>query len=158
MRSKTTKAFKLKHAWEINGIRYEYINIQQKNFFGIEKIWLDEFFQVMITDKERTLLDLFIYPKMFGGIGEAFGILENSLPTLDLKKLVDYAIQYNKKSVIKRLGWALEQFGVPLSQLKPLLNIPIHYYSRLDPSSPAIGPFDKRWMIQNNLLKRMKNK
>jgi hypothetical protein len=84
MRSKTTKAFKLKHAWEINGIRYEYINIQQKIFFGIEKIWLDEFFQVMITDKERTLLDLFIYPKMFGGIGEAFGILENSLPTLDL--------------------------------------------------------------------------
>jgi len=157
MREKQSQRSNMKHLWEIDGTRYEYVNIQQKHFFGIEKIWLDEHFQVQITDKERTLLDVFIYPKMFGGIGEAFGILENSLATINIEKLVDYAIQYDKKSIAKRLGWALEYFGVSTKQTEPLLNFPIHYYCRLDPSLPATGPCDKRWMIQNNLIK-VKNK
>lgn len=142
-----------KHIWEIDGLRYEYINVQQKHFFGTEKIWLDEYFQISITDKERTLLDLFIYSKMFGGIGEALGILENSLATIDTQKLINYAIQYDKKSLAKRLGWALEYFGVSGKKIEPLLKVPINYYCRLDPSAPAIGPCDKRWMIQNNLTK-----
>ena len=53
----------------------------------------------------------------------------------------------------KRLGWALEYFGVPGQEIEPLLNVPINYYCRLDPSASAIGPCDKRWMIQNNLMK-----
>lgn len=153
MREKQPQRPKAKHVWEIDGVRYEYINVQQKHFFGIEKIWLDEYFQVPITDKERTLLDVFIYPKMFGGMGEALGILENSLATIDIQKLVDYAIQYDKKSLTKRLGWALEYFGVSTKQLEPLLKASINYFCRLDPSAPAVGPCDKRWMIQNNLTK-----
>lgn len=153
MREKQSQRSKTKHVWEIDGVRYEYINIQQKHFFGIEKIWLDEHFQVSITDKERTLLDLFIHPKMFGGMGEALGVLENALATIDIQKLVDYAIQYDKKSVAKRLGWALEYFGVSAKQTEPLLKVPINYYCRLDPSAKATGSCDKRWMIQNNLIK-----
>jgi len=153
MREKELQDLKLKHIWQIADIRYEYINVQQKHFFGFEKIWLDEHFQVLITDKERTLLDVFIYPKMFGGMGEALGILENSLATIDIQKLIDYAIQYDKKSLTKRLGWALEYFGVSAKQLEPLLKAPINYFCRLDPSAPAVGPCNKRWMIQNNLIK-----
>ena len=153
MRKKQRQRSKTKHVWEIDEVRYEYINVQQKHFFGIEKVWLDENFQVSITDKERTLLDLNIYSKMFGGIGEAFGILENSLATIDIQKLINYAIQYDKKSLAKRLGWALEYFGVGTKLLEPLLKVPIKYYCRLDPSTPATGPCDKRWMIQNNLIK-----
>ena len=153
MRKKHTHPSKAKHAFKIGGIRYEYMNIQEKHFFGIEKIWLDEFFQVSITDKERTLLDLFIYPKMFGGMNEALGILENSLETINVHKLIKYAIQYNKKALAKRLGWALEYFGVLGRELIPLLNVPINYYCRLDPSAPPTGACDKRWMIQNNLIK-----
>jgi len=86
-------------------------------------------------------------------MGEALGILENSLAAIDIQKLVNYAIQYDKKSLTKRLGWALEYFGVPAKQLEPLLNAAISYFCRLDPSAPPTGPCDKRWMIQNNLIK-----
>lgn len=154
MREKKSQRPKAKHAWEIGGVRYEYINVQLKHFFGLDKIWIDEDFRVSITDKERTLLDVFIYPKMFGGIGEALGILEKALPTIDIQKLVDHAIKYDKKSLIKRLGWALDYFGVPAKKFEPLLKAPIKYFCRLDPSAPAIGPCDKRWMIQNNLTVR----
>lgn len=153
MRIEQLQQRKTKHAWIIDNISYEYITVQQKHFFGIEKIWLDENFVVPITDKERTLLDVFIYSKMFGGMGEALGILENCLATIDIQKLVTYAIQYAKPSVSKRLGWALEYFGIPAKQLEPLLKTSISYYCRLDPSAPPKGPCDKRWMIQNNLTK-----
>ena len=153
LREQQSQQRKAKHVWVINNVHYEYITVQQKHYFGHEKIWLDEHFQVSITDKERTLLDLFAYPKMFGGIGEALGILENSLATVNIQKLIEYAIKYNKKSIIKRLGWALENFGVSAKKLTPLLKVPINYYCRLDPLAPTIGPCDNRWMIQNNLKK-----
>ncbi len=151
-----------KHAWVIDGIRYEYITIAKEIFdLGIETIWIpwageDGFYKVKITDKERTLLDMFNHPKIFGGIGEALGVLENALGDIDIEKLVHYAIKYNKKFLVKRLGWALESFNVEEKYLKPLLAAPIHHYCRLDPSAPAIGPCNKRWMIQDNLTAKNK--
>lgn len=93
---------------------------------------------------------------MFGGMGESLGILENALPSIDVQRLINYAVQYDKKSLIKRLGWALEYFGVANKFLSPLLKTPIGYYCRLDPSAPAIGSCDMRWMIKNNLTKMKK--
>jgi predicted transcriptional regulator of viral defense system len=151
MRQKKIQHSKYKHAWEIGGIRYEYITIKPQRFFGIEKVWVDQYFRVPVTDKERTLLDGFAYSKIFGGMGGILGILEEALPTIDIKKLVNYAIQYDKLSVIKRLGWALEYFDISEKYLLPLLKIPVGYYSRLDPSKLAVGHCDKRWMIQNNM-------
>jgi predicted transcriptional regulator of viral defense system len=152
MREKKSPSLKNKHVWEISGIHYEYIAIKPKQFFGIEKVWVDEYFRVPITDKERTLLDVFLYSKMFGGMNGVLDILETALSMkIDIKKLVDYALRYKKLSLIKRLGWALEYFKVPEKYLLPLLKIPTNYYSRLDPSKPAVGHCDKRWMIQNNI-------
>lgn len=153
MRIKSVRHVHKKHIWEIRGIGYEYITIQKQQFFGIEKIWIDENFQIPITDKERTLLDVFIYAKMFGGMGEVLGILEGALPNIDINKLINYAIQYNKQSVIKRLGWVLEYLGVASKLLAPLLKVQMNYYCRLDPSRPAKGPCNVRWMIQDNLTK-----
>lgn len=150
MRCASEKKSESKHAWVIDDIQYEFITIQKKHWFGFEMLWLDEFSRVQITDKERTIIDLFAHPKVFGGIGEAIGILESNIETLDLKKLVQYAIQFDNKALIKRLGWSLEQFGAAKKILKPLCDIAADYYTRLDPAKPPIGPCDNRWMIQNN--------
>ncbi|EKD92163.1 MAG: hypothetical protein ACD_29C00144G0001, partial [uncultured bacterium] len=64
MRERKSHNHKKKHAWEINGVRYEYMTIQEKNFFGYEKIWPEEDLYALITDTERTILDLFIYPAL----------------------------------------------------------------------------------------------
>ena len=140
-----------RHAWEIASIHYEYVTVKQEHFFGIEEVWIGENFRVPITDRERTVLETFIASRMFGGIGEALGLLENHLHEMALEKLVAYAIQYGKASVAKRLGWALEKAGANENILAPLLNLPISGYRVLDPTLPAQGPCDKRWMIQDNL-------
>lgn len=96
----------------------------------------------------------FASARMFGGLGEVLGILEQHLVEFDLEKLVGYALRYGKSSVIKRLGWALEQAGVSTSVLAPLVEVPVSGYPVLDPTRPRTGPRDSRWMIQNNLTAR----
>lgn len=146
---------KLKHSFIIDNVRYEYFTVQQKHFdMGLEKIWIDPHFQISITDKERTLIDLFVYHKTFGGMGEALGILEESLPEINVEQLVKYAKDYHEKALAKRIGWALDHFDVNQEYLTPLINIPMVSYCPLDPSRPKLGPCESKWMIQNNLVKR----
>lgn len=141
-----------KRYWEIAGVRYEYIFVTQAAFFGIEEIWMGEFFKVSITDRERTLLEGFISPRYFGGLGEILSILENHLRTVNIDKLIGYALRYKKAAVIKRLGWALESAGVAEDKLAPLLNFPLTNYRVLDPVRPLSGRHNKRWMVDENLL------
>lgn len=149
----------LKHAWIIDNVRYEYITVQQKHFelgdekLGLEKIWIDPHFQTKITDKERTMIDLFVHSKIFGGMGEVLGILEDSIASINIEKLIKYALLYDEKSTAKRIGWALEQFGIDKKFLQPLLEIPLTSYCLLDPTKDPGGVYDSKWMIQNNLLK-----
>jgi predicted transcriptional regulator of viral defense system len=141
-----------KHSWDVWGTRYEYVTVIPDHFFGIEGVWVDERFRIPITDKERTILETFVSPRLFGGIGEALATLEGHIHELDLEKLVGYSVRYGKASAIKRLGWALERLGAPSEFVDPLEKIPIKGFRLLDPTRPRRGPYDKRWMIQNNLI------
>jgi predicted transcriptional regulator of viral defense system len=141
-----------KHAWDVWGERYEYVTVIPDHFFGIEDVWVDDRFRIPITDKERTILETFVSPRLFGGIGEALATLEEHIHELDLEKLAGYAVRYGKASAIKRVGWALERLGAPSEFVDPLEKIPIKGFRLLDPTRPRRGPYDKRWMIQNNLL------
>jgi predicted transcriptional regulator of viral defense system len=151
LRQKEGKRDKEKHAWEIDGVRYEYMTITPEHFFGIEQVWVDQMFRVPITDKERTLLEGFASPQTFGSLSEILGILEEHLKELDVPKLIQYALQYNRIAVVKRLGWALEQMSIPHKKLQPLKDYPASGYRLLDPTKPKQGSHDSRWMIQNNL-------
>jgi predicted transcriptional regulator of viral defense system len=115
---------------------------------------MGEFFRVPITDRERTLLEGFISPRYFGGLGEILSILENHLGTVNRDKLIGYALRYKKAAVIKRLGWALESAGVAENKLAPLLNFPLTNYRVLDPVRPLSGRHNKRWMVDENLVPR----
>ncbi len=145
-----------RHAWEIEGVRCEYVTVKKEHFFGIEKVWMDENTKVQITDRERTVLEVFISSRLFGGVSEALGIIESHLSTLDIDKLVEYARRFGKIATAKRLGWALESAGVPDSALEPLLDIPAIGYHALDPARARLGPCNRKWMIQDNLLGRKK--
>jgi predicted transcriptional regulator of viral defense system len=151
MRGKNNRMSGEHHAWIIQGVRYEFITIKSDYFFGIEEIWIDEHFRIPITDRERTVLDLFAMPRIFGGLGEALGILETHLHEIDILKLVQYALRYNVAAAAKRLGWALDYMKVESEITRPLQELPISGYRLLDPTRPARGSCDKRWMIQNNL-------
>lgn len=143
-----------RHTWEVQGTSYEYVRIKPEHFFGVDQVWVDELCQVPMFDKERTILDGFVNPKLFGGMGEVLGIIEDNVRRLDLNKLVEYALRYDKDSVIKRAGWTLERIGADQEIWTPLKDVPVSSYRLLDPSGPRGGEYNKTWMIQENLWLR----
>lgn len=151
MRKSSDSSRQTHHAWEIGGVRYEYINVKSEHYFGIEEVWIDQNFRIPITDRERTLLDMFANPRLFGGMGETLTVLEEHAHEIDVCKLVNYALRYGKGSAAKRLGWSLERVGITEEVTSPLASIPTNGFRILDPTRPHYGPCDKRWGIQNNL-------
>ncbi len=113
------------------------------------KVWIGEA-RVTITDPERTLIDGLSRPQYCGDFTEVLHAFEVKGAALDLKRITSYALRLDTATA-KRLGWVLEKQGVDLARLEPLLQVPIKGYRRLDPTGPLKGPYDRRWMIQENL-------
>jgi len=133
----------------LTGDFYQFIQLKKEHCFGIEKIWIEQS-QVQMTDPERTLLDGLMTPQHCGDFQEvlhAFKIHENKM---NVQRAITYALQLDC-ATIKRLGWVLERLGFNGSLLTPLLEAPINGYRRIDPTSPSVGPYDKKWMIQENI-------
>jgi predicted transcriptional regulator of viral defense system len=132
------------------GNKFLYRTVTQQHFFGHMEVWLDEHFRITITDPERTILDAFVDSDCIGGFGEAMGLLENALEQLSIPKLIDYLLRYKQGAVIKRLGWALANSGVPLEQLQPLQDFKIQCYHLLDKTKGATGSYNKFWQVREN--------
>ncbi len=140
-----------RHLWRVAGIECQFVTVSEKHYgIGLEWAWFDQRFRASITDRERTVLDLFAMPSRFGGISEGIAVLDRAGDTLDLPKLVDYALRYGSIAAAKRLGWALERSGVAATELRPLLELPAVAYSPLDPGRLRRGGHDRRWMLTLN--------
>ena len=143
---------RVQHAWHVAGVECRFVTLTESRYeIGIERVWADERFAFSITDRERTVLDTFAMPRHFGGISEGLAVLDRAVTTLDVDKLVHYALQYGSRTLVKRLGWSLEQTRLDASTLMPLLQVPATSYSVLDPGRPRRGEHDRRWKLIVNL-------
>lgn len=133
----------------IGGVHYQFIRTKPERFFGTEKVWVAEA-RITMTDPERSLLDGLTMPRYCGDFAEVLHAFEARGGRLNLGRIIEYALKLDAATA-KRLGWILENQGVETKHLKPLENLPIKGYRRLDPSGPRKGPCDRRWMIQQNL-------
>ena len=139
------------HIWHAAGLDFRYVMVVPERFeFGIEMIWLDERFRIPITDRERSVLDLFAMPRLFGGLGEGLAVLERAQGEIDIPRLVGYALRYGSVAVAKRLGWSLEATGTSPVALAPLLELEATSYGFLDPGRARRGRYDRHWMIIDN--------
>jgi predicted transcriptional regulator of viral defense system len=137
--------------WRVLDWEIEYIHIASQRFFGHQRIWVDSWHQVEITDRERTALDLITRPDIFGGMRSAIELLESALPQLDISQLVSYTLQYDMGAVIKRMGWILEHLGIQKMNITPLITYPATNYYRLDPQGPSAGTLNRLWHIIDNI-------
>jgi len=131
------------------GTIYQFVQVKPERFFGIEETWVGET-RIKMTDPERTLLDGLMMPRYCGDFAEVMHAFQVRGPKLDLEKIIRYSLKLDAATG-KRLGWILEQQGIDLNRLEPLLEIPSKGYRVLDPTGPHRGPCNRRWMIQENL-------
>lgn len=118
---------------------YIFVTLKNKRFFGYTKID-----NIIIAEKEKALIDSLLLPKYSGGIKT---IIDCFKIDLNKKKLYDYAIKIESKSVLRRLGYILER-----------LNIKFNYklkigkgYELLDPSKPKKNNYNKKWLLDVNI-------
>jgi len=137
--------------WRALGLEFEFITVGGKRFFGFQQEWVSQWHRVVITDPERTVLDMVASPRLFGTLGAAMETLESHLGRLYLDRLVGHALRYDVGAVIKRLGWMLEALRVPASVTNPLRTYPVRTYYSLDPTRPPGGTPIPRWHVRNNL-------
>lgn len=136
--------------WDVAGQRFEIVSVIPEHFFGYEEIWLGES-RIRIFDRERALLDCFALPRRFGGVSEGLAIVEEHLHEIDVPRLVSHAQRYDKASVVKRVGYALEMAGAEPAVIAPLQELPVRGYRLLDPTKPPGGVAIDRWQLRDNL-------
>ena len=130
------------------GVTYEFVQIHPDRFFGREKVqWGDGW--AWFTDFDRTMLDGLHRPLLCWGFDEVLHAFDTQA-----HRLSGAAIRYAARmgvAVAKRLGWVLEHYGVETPSVDRLAAIPTRSYRRLDPTGPTAGPYNRRWMLRENL-------
>jgi predicted transcriptional regulator of viral defense system len=119
---------------------------------GLEKIKIRNI-DVIVSDREKTLVDLIYLPQSVGGLKVAFEILKEQIKDtrVDVEKFVKYALKFPSVSTRKRIGYVLEQAGLKDQELKPLLNgIKRSSLVTLYPSKSRKGKINKKWMVIEN--------
>ena len=133
----------------ICGVPFKLVKISPKRMYGFENIKISGS-EIIVSDRERTLIDLIYFSDPVGGIKKAFEVLENEVSTgkSDIKKLIKYTISFPAVSTRKRIGFVLDRSGVPDRILAPLeKNLKNTSLISLYGSKKRKGKIDKKWKV-----------
>ena len=148
----TTSVARRLRLQRLHGYEFQFIQVKEANFFGLTDVWITAEEQVRISDPERTIIDGLNHPQYVGGIAEVAKGLWMKRDTLQVPRLVDYAMRLDVGAVIRRLGYLLEFYGLAeTAALDPLRAKLTSTYQRLDPLFPDEGRMLRRWRIRINL-------
>jgi len=106
----------------ICGISFKFLKIPESRMYGIKTIKIKDR-DVLISDKERTLIDLLYFNKSVGGVSVASDIFKQVIQEnqCNINKLIGYASKFPSVTIRKRIGVLLESIGIDESDLGLLL-------------------------------------
>jgi predicted transcriptional regulator of viral defense system len=136
----------------IGGMKFRMVKIPLQRMYGVTKIKIKDT-EVIVSDKERTLIDMFYFSGPVGGLKKAFGILEEQAKNrkVNIGKLVKYAAKFPNILTRKRIGFILEKAGIGYKRLRPLLKtVSKTSYVTLYPSKSRKGKINRKWMVIEN--------
>lgn len=137
----------------IGSMRFKMIKIPTKRMFGLENIKIKDT-EVVVSNRERTLVDLFYFPGPVGGLKRAFVILKEQVEDrkTDINRLIKYAVKFPNILMKKRIGFVLEQAGLKDKTLEPLLKrVKKTSLVTLYPSKSRKGKINTKWMVIENV-------
>jgi len=136
-----------KQPLELKNMRFEFIPLFKKRFFGTEEATLMGE-KVNISNKERTVLDSLDRPDLVGGIEVAAQVLYQSHNKLDHRRLLSYLHKYEDSALVRRFGYLCELLKI---------NWPNNFASYLANQvrkDPAWLGSPKRWGTKGERQKR----
>ena len=148
-RNRSSNSGRSRKGCRIGETTYRFIQVRPQRFFGARRAWVGDA-RVWITDLERTLLDGLNMPRYCGDFAEVLHAFEAGIEQLDVERIAEYASRMSTVTS-RRLGWALERNGVSGPVVDRLCDIPLKGRHKLDPSGPATGTVNRRWMLLENV-------
>ena len=132
----------------IGDVRVQLVQLDQKRFFGYTRVD-----RICIAEKEKAIVDSLTFPR-YVALSEVCKALDAASGEVSFEKLVEYTIRMGNASLNKRLGFLIELVGVKLApELLKTIRMNIgRGYSLLDPTKPRSKIYDKRWMLNVNVL------
>jgi predicted transcriptional regulator of viral defense system len=142
-----------RHFSRVRSVKVQYMTVPADRLaLGVRRVMLGGPFTVPMYDRERSVLDAFIVPKLYGGIQQAMSLLIRNIHVLFVDHLADLAVKNGCGAVARRLGYTLERVGCrDRESLRKLLQVPVNGYVNLDPEAPRRGRCSGKWGIINNL-------
>ena len=143
----TTKA---RHSVHVLDAEYYFVKLTDRKFFGWQEIKIEDH-RVHISDHEKTIADCLDHPEHCGGIDQIARAVYFSHEEINLKRVVEYAQRMGNRTIIKRLGYVLEETGL-FSNYEKLFEgyKPSTGFPRLDPLSPKTGKHNSKWNLLIN--------
>jgi predicted transcriptional regulator of viral defense system len=143
-----------KRSVEIQGMRFQFVNIKKERFFGLlERTLNGKKFHV--TDQEKTLLDCADRPDLGGGTVQLARALETAKADIEWPKLDRYLARWGGGTVVKRLGYLVEILDLPIAQKEERLDewqkILTRGVSLMEPGAGEEGPIVTRWQLRVNI-------
>lgn len=131
----------------IAGISFKFSKIQANRLYGLEKIEIKNN-EIIVSSKERTLIDLMYFNRPVGGIETASKIFRRFITEkrCNVKKLIEFAVQFPIIKTRKLIGFNLEELGTSESLLKPLEKT-IQNSALISFSNSRKGIINKKWRI-----------
>lgn len=136
----------------IHGTEFKFVFVRADHMFGLTTHWITKQDAVRLSDLERTLIDGLLQPEYCGGIAEVAKGLWMRRADLKASRIIEYALRLSVGSVIRRLGYLLDLYGLaPEAELERLRSVLTLTYSVLDPVMPKEGPYVSKWRLRLNV-------
>ena len=106
---------------DIRGVTYKFVKVPENRIYGVDSITV-EGMEVIVSSRERTLVDLIYFNKPVGGLSPALRIFKRITGEkgYDIRKFIRYAASFPNVTTRKRIGLELEKINISGPILKPL--------------------------------------
>lgn len=134
------------------GTTYQFIQHDTTRFFGFDNIWINQLEKAMVSDLEKTIVDIATKPQLVGGIFEVGNAIFQAKAQTDHDKLFYYFARNRNKSAKKRflflsdllgMEWTPEHEGMS-KELGPSISL-------LDPAAPDQGRKRRKFGLKINV-------
>jgi predicted transcriptional regulator of viral defense system len=140
---------------EIQGTKIRIVKVTPRRFFGFSSV--DVFsYPVMMSDREKTVLDCIDRPTLAGSIGESATILAAVTRRFDWEKVASYLKQIGSVTLVRRLGWLADHTGAEIpetirTQMHSMADRPgVSFLGPRKPANDAIG-YSRQWHLMVNI-------
>ena len=140
---------------EIQGTKIRIVKVTPRRFFGFSSV--DVFgYPVMMSDREKTVLDCIDRPALAGGIGESATILAAATRRFDWEKVASYLKQIASVTLVRRLGWLADHTGAEIpetirTRMHSMADRPgVSFLGPRKPANDAIG-YSPQWHLMVNI-------